>query len=90
LTEISCSSVTGGLITSGGGFSALYSRPSWQNKAIKDYFDYVQGKTDKPVSGYARNGRGYPDVSALGNNYLLLIGKISNSGLFFLFIIIVC
>lgn len=69
--EISCSSDTDGLITSGGGFSGAFRRPSWQKEAVSAYLE-TAGK--KAVSGYNREGRGYPDVSALGHNYIILDG----------------
>jgi tripeptidyl-peptidase-1 len=70
-TEVVCSSKTGGVITSGGGFSDVFSRPSYQDDAVASYFN---GVTVAPKSGYNSNGRGYPDVAVLGYNYVLAIG----------------
>lgn len=70
-TEIMCASNTGGVITSGGGFSTIFSAPSWQTSAIATYFSTV---TTQPVSGYTASGRGYPDISLLGYNYAVVIG----------------
>jgi len=67
--EVVCQGDTGGTITSGGGFSSFYSKPSWQNSAVSHYFSQ-----QTPVSGYATNGRGYPDVSLLGNSYVVVMG----------------
>lgn len=77
--EIACQSFGGDiLITSGGGFSNLYSRPSFQDTAINNYFSSVDGTSQQPVSGFNSNGRGYPDISAMGHAYYLFIGKRDN------------
>jgi tripeptidyl-peptidase-1 len=67
--EIACSSKTQGTISSGGGFSNYYARPSWQTAAVTGYLS-----TNSPVAGYATTGRGYPDVSLMGNSYYVTIG----------------
>ncbi|KAJ5522710.1 hypothetical protein N7513_013283 [Penicillium frequentans] len=67
---------------SGGGFSNIYQRPSWQAQAVTDYFS--KAKPDYPyyesvnnnsfgANGgiYNRIGRGYPDVSAVGDNVII-------------------
>lgn len=77
--EIACSSDTGGVITTGGGFSDFYPMPSYQYSAVRD--GYLAGlkslpTNSAPVAGYSSTGRGYPDISALGYEYLLLIGKL--------------
>eukprot|EP00475_Leptophrys_vorax_P037869 TRINITY_DN6585_c1_g1_i1.p1 TRINITY_DN6585_c1_g1~~TRINITY_DN6585_c1_g1_i1.p1 ORF type:complete len:568 (+),score=140.45 TRINITY_DN6585_c1_g1_i1:310-2013(+) len=69
--EIVCSSSTGGVITSGGGFSSIFSRPTYQDSQVAAYFNNV---AVSPASGYNANGRGYPDVSVMGYNYALAIG----------------
>lgn len=68
--EIVCSAKTGGVITTGGGFSTKFDAPSYQKSAISDYFNTV---STKPVSGYVTGGRGYPDVAMAGNNYEVVI-----------------
>merc|ERR1711881_747551 len=51
---------------SGGGFSYDYDMPSYQATAIKAYL----AKNPKTGSSiYAKNGRGSPDVSLLGENF---------------------
>ena len=70
--EIVCSVQTGALITSGGGFSTFETIPSWQSSFISNYFNSLPS-SQVPVSGYATNGRGYPDVSLLGHNYRIKI-----------------
>jgi tripeptidyl-peptidase-1 len=37
------------LITSGGGFSNVYSTPSWQQKVVQKYFDQVRGTPLEPL-----------------------------------------
>jgi tripeptidyl-peptidase-1 len=69
-TEIVCSEATGGVITSGGGFSTKFSAPSYQTTAISDYFTTVN---TQPASGYSTSGRGYPDVAMAGHNYEVVI-----------------
>ena len=50
--------------TTGGGFG-IYAekRPTWQAKAVEAYLK----SGVKLPSNFSRNGRGYPDVSALGH-----------------------
>jgi len=57
-------------ITTGGGFSNLATAPSFQRRHINKYFNNalaVAGTT--PVNGYARNGRGIPDISLAAASY---------------------
>ena len=50
----------------GGGFSSIFPRPAWQDTAVSTYLDtYSPNYTD---SVFNRNGRAFPDVSALGLN----------------------
>lgn len=72
-SEVTCMSTAGGVITSGGGFSTLYSRPAWQNNAVNGYFSSLSA-AQQPAAGYTAGGRGYPDVSALAFNYRIIIG----------------
>jgi len=69
--EIVCSSSTGSVITSGGGFSNFYGMPSYQKQAVTNYFSTV---SPAPVSGYNRTGRGIPDVSLAGSCYYVVVG----------------
>ena len=48
---------------SSGGFSTYQYRPSFQDKAVNDYFK--TSITQRPDI-FDRNGRAYPDVSAVG------------------------
>jgi tripeptidyl-peptidase-1 len=72
-TEIACTSDTGGLITTGGGFSTIFAQPSWQSSAVSGYFSSLSS-SQTPESGYNAQGRGYPDVAMLGHNYAVVIG----------------
>lgn len=67
---------------SGGGFSNIYARPEWQDQAVRTYFEradpgyayYESVNNDSFAAGggiYNRAGRGYPDVSAIGDNVLV-------------------
>lgn len=77
-SESACMAKTGGRITTGGGFSTLSSRPVWQTAAVENYLKTV---TVSPYVGTTKNsapslqGRGYPDISLLGFNYRVYIGK---------------
>jgi len=59
------------LITSGGGFSQYTASPSWQQAAVSKYFN--QAVPFPPSSMYNRQGRAFPDVAALGHNYLVYL-----------------
>jgi tripeptidyl-peptidase-1 len=72
--EIAESSDTGGLITTGGGFSTLFDVPSYQKEATSTYLNNV---SPKPVSGYNAGGRGIPDVALLGHNYAIVDGGLT-------------
>ncbi|KAJ5645872.1 hypothetical protein N7490_002244 [Penicillium lividum] len=67
---------------SGGGFSNIYERPSWQSQAVTDYFTkanptypYYESVNNNSFGAnggiYNRIGRGYPDVSAVGDNVVI-------------------
>lgn len=74
--EVVCSSSLGGHITSGGGFSEDAPRPWYQKEAVEKYLRQ-QDNPVPPIGGawkYNVTGRGYPDISALGNNFLVWMG----------------
>jgi len=71
--EIACAHPTGGLITTGGGFSTKFAAPSYQTSAISKYFSNLP-TSQQPVSGYAASGRGYPDIAMAGYNYEVVVG----------------
>merc|ERR1711998_477846 len=47
---------------SSGGFSGLWTAPSWQASATQDY---LKSGAEMPASGFDKTGRGVPDISAL-------------------------
>lgn len=70
---------------SGGGFSNIYERPSYQNDAVEGYFatvnplypyyESVDNSSFAENGGiYNRIGRAYPDVSAIGDNIVVFTG----------------
>ncbi|GIZ43935.1 hypothetical protein CKM354_000714400 [Cercospora kikuchii] len=62
---------------SGGGFSNIYPRPAYQDAAVKQYFktagtQYPYYTGQSYGNGiYNMSGRGYPDVSAVGDNIVV-------------------
>eukprot|EP01117_Protostelium_nocturnum_P016862 TRINITY_DN675_c0_g1_i1.p1 TRINITY_DN675_c0_g1~~TRINITY_DN675_c0_g1_i1.p1 ORF type:complete len:583 (-),score=226.86 TRINITY_DN675_c0_g1_i1:142-1890(-) len=70
--EIACTSSTGGLITTGGGFAKVFKRPAYQNQAVSNYLAKAPGLP--PKSDFASGGRGYPDIAAMGHNYVIIDG----------------
>jgi len=67
---------------SGGGFSNIFEIPSYQAAAVSTYLTkHTPPYTSYSTTGdanigagggiYNRNGRGYPDVSAIGDNVLI-------------------
>jgi tripeptidyl-peptidase-1 len=70
-TEIVCSSLTDGYITSGGGFSVTFPQPDYQKTQVAAYFTNV---ATAPAAGYNAAGRAYPDVSVVGFNYTVANG----------------
>ncbi len=71
--------VPNSVITSGGGFSVQNPRPYWQNSVVPHYFTIAATNNESPASGYATSGRGYPDVSILGNNYAVVLNGSYNA-----------
>ncbi|CEM02085.1 unnamed protein product [Vitrella brassicaformis CCMP3155] len=55
--------------TSGGGFSVFSNTPKYQEPEIANY---LSGDSEVPPFSYFNpEGRGYPDISAFGTNYLI-------------------
>jgi len=71
--EVACTSNGGGVITTGGGFSTIFSAPKYQQSAVAGYFAGL-ASNQQPAAGYVATGRGYPDVSMAGYNYEVIIG----------------
>jgi len=61
------------LITTGGGFSNYVARPLWQDQAVSAYLK--SGVTLPDASNFNQSNRGFPDVSALGHNFLIALGS---------------
>ncbi len=58
------------LITSGGGFSLISSMPGWQ----KDYVNnYLKIAMNLPTGQFNASNRAFPDVSANGHNYGVIL-----------------
>jgi len=55
---------------SGGGFSNLWARPSYQTSVVPNYFKVATGLPDP--SRYNQTGAGFPDVSAQGVDFIIL------------------
>ncbi|KAH9830915.1 family S53 protease-like protein [Rhodofomes roseus] len=53
---------------SSGGFSNVYATPSFQTSAVSSYLSYL-GSTNSGL--YNTSGRGFPDVSTQGENFLI-------------------
>lgn len=77
-TEVACTSTTGGGITTGGGFSGVWSRPSYQDAVVSSYLQ--NGPDLPPTSQFHSSGRGYPDVAAMGHNYPIVVGGTTYMG----------
>ncbi|PON25332.1 hypothetical protein TGAM01_v205626 [Trichoderma gamsii] len=56
-----------GWFASAGGFSWNYSRPAYQDKAVQNY---LNNHKDLDPKRFNSQGRGFPDVAALGWNVL--------------------
>ncbi|KAJ7574359.1 peptidase S8/S53 domain-containing protein [Mycena floridula] len=56
---------------SGGGFSRLFATPSYQSAAVSKF---VTGLNGKFAGLFNATGRAYPDVSAQGNGFQVVIG----------------
>jgi hypothetical protein len=73
--ERMCSGDRGGVITTGGGFSTLFSAPPYQGEAVAAYL----GSAEFAAAGltppyFNARGRAYPDVAAYASNFPILIG----------------
>merc|ERR1711865_1282669 len=68
-TEVSVSFQQAGF-TSGGGFSTYTPMPAYQKTAVEGYLKEEASKLP-PASYFNRSKRGYPDVAAMGSNFLV-------------------
>ncbi|KAF3023299.1 vesicle formation at the endoplasmic reticulum [Penicillium rubens] len=53
---------------SGGGFSEVFSRPQYQDQAVKGYLGHLGNQWN---GLYNATGRGYPDISAQAANFIV-------------------
>ncbi|KAG8410000.1 hypothetical protein J3458_019071 [Metarhizium acridum] len=70
--------------SSGGGFSNIFATPEWQSSAVSGYltkhkpsyesYNTTDGKLPTLGGIYNRGGRGYPDISAIGDNGVVVVG----------------
>ena len=76
--ETVCTSIFGGVITSGGGFSAVNNRSyaaPWQEDAVNNYLRQANAAAYPSTPNYFNQyGRGYPDVATYGSNYFIYLG----------------
>eukprot|EP00761_Pharyngomonas_kirbyi_P013604 gb/GECH01013633.1/.p1 GENE.gb/GECH01013633.1/~~gb/GECH01013633.1/.p1 ORF type:complete len:821 (+),score=178.25 gb/GECH01013633.1/:1-2463(+) len=72
--EIACSSDTGGVITSGGGFSTIFQQPDYQKSAVSTFISRAKDLGNLPSTKlFKQKGRAYPDVSIMGHNFLVVL-----------------
>jgi tripeptidyl-peptidase-1 len=69
--EVVCSKATGSAITSGGGFSAYVPQPWWQAGVSDAYGRSQVSQGVVPASAFNVSYRGFPDVAALGHNFVV-------------------
>jgi tripeptidyl-peptidase-1 len=63
------------LNTSGGGFSNVFSAPPYQAPHIASYNDIEKDHWDTIRSRFNNTGRGFPDVSARADSYLIALDR---------------
>jgi len=68
-TEVAVSSQVAGF-TSGGGFSTYAGMPAYQKEAVAAYLA-EEASSLPPPSYFNSSNRAYPDLAAMGNNFLV-------------------
>ncbi|KAK4120384.1 subtilisin-like protein [Parathielavia appendiculata] len=59
-------------VSFGGGFSRLFPAPWYQGNLTREYLAAAPGAAELGRQGYFNvNGRGYPDISAMGKSFLV-------------------
>ncbi|KAI9001568.1 subtilisin-like protein [Trametes punicea] len=73
ITSVGATQINPGakVIYSGGGFSNVFARPSYQKEAVEKYLSKYAPAY--PAGTYNTTSRGYPDLSANGANYVVAI-----------------
>lgn len=72
-TEVAVSAAEAGF-TSGGGFSTYAPMPSYQKAAVNQYLT-EEASLLPPASYFNRSHRAYPDIAAMGNNFLVYMSS---------------
>lgn len=77
--ETNCGFGAGCGFTGGSGFSTVADAPRWQADAVKGYL--MDDTAHKPAV-FNRTGRGYPDITAMGQDYYVVAdgGSVSVGG----------
>jgi len=65
-------SYTESSFTSGGGFSGIAPMPSWQKTVVQAYLKNKDVSLP-PSSYFSSKNRAYPDVSAMGHNFVVYV-----------------
>jgi len=65
------SGIENGVSFSGGGFSSVFTRPSWQDKTVTGY---LQSATLPSTDLFTEGGRAIPDIAALSTNFRTFSG----------------
>ncbi|MDP2439639.1 MAG: hypothetical protein Q8P67_28145 [archaeon] len=67
-------SVSDGLFwTTGGGFSSYFARYAYQNSSVNAFLDNHRARLP-PTSYWNITGQAYPDIAAIGHNFLAVMG----------------
>lgn len=74
-TQLSGENKQTGIDFSSGGFSNYFARPSYQDQAVLQYLN-GSGVSLPPSSYYNSSGRGFPDVSAVGYKFGVIVNGI--------------
>ncbi|KAK0531903.1 hypothetical protein OC842_003465 [Tilletia horrida] len=59
---------------SGAGFSNVFSTPSYQSSAVSAYESKISSTSASTGNYFNKNGRAFPDVSAQGSLYAVVVG----------------
>jgi tripeptidyl-peptidase-1 len=65
------------VIYSAGGFSNVFKLPCYQQTAVESYFALHSPPYNSIQYNNSGNVRGFPDISANGANYIVVIGNVS-------------
>jgi len=69
---------SGAMISTGGGFSDTFEMPEYQRSSV---FKYLNSSAVPKSMKFNNNGRAYPDISAISNNFPTVVrGKVHMVG----------